>query len=68
MADDLDSFFQEINQVTAETASLVENSAYDLYGDNYDDAAKASATILSGLRSAVKKLSSIPDLMYKLFY
>ena len=48
MADDLDSFFQEINQVTAETASLVENSAYDLYGDNYDGAAKASA-ISSGL-------------------
>ena len=44
MADDLDSFFQEINQVTAESA-FAENSAYDLNADNYDE---SSAT--SGIR------------------
>jgi len=33
MEDDLSNFFQEIEQVTAETAG-VENHQYDIYADN----------------------------------
>lgn len=42
MADDLDSFFQEINQVTAIAES--ESSAYDLNADNYDE---SSANVIT---------------------
>lgn len=42
MADDLDSFFQEINQVTASAES--ENSAYDLNADNNDE---SSANVIT---------------------
>ena len=45
MADDLDSFFQEINQVTAESA-FAENSAYDLNADNYDESSATSGKLL----------------------
>lgn len=42
MADDLDSFFQEINQVTTE--STFENSDYDLNADNYDESSANGIT------------------------